>query len=123
MKRLGILGLGKMGSSILNGIISSKLYKKEDVLLYMPRKEKQQEYLENGYDVASSEEELFFESKIISTNPHNPGEIVDCNKHLVIGLADGEIEVLELQVEGKKKIKARDFLNGQKIFHIGDIIQ
>lgn len=65
MKRLGILGLGKMGSSILNGIISSKLYKKEDVLLYMPRKEKQQEYLENGYDVASSEEELFFESKII----------------------------------------------------------
>ena len=25
--------------------------------------------------------------------------------------------------KGKKKIKARDFLNGQKIFHIGDIIQ
>ena len=76
-----------------------------------------------AYGIINGVKVKFFESKIISINPHNPGEIVDCNKHLVIGLADGEIEVLELQVEGKKKIKARDFLNGQKIFHIGDIIQ
>ena len=32
--QLGILGLGKMGSSILSGIIKSKIYQKEEVLLF-----------------------------------------------------------------------------------------
>ena len=32
--KLGFLGAGKMGSSILNGVISSKIYKKEEILIY-----------------------------------------------------------------------------------------
>ena len=32
--KLGILGLGKMGSSILYGIIKSNLYTKNEILLY-----------------------------------------------------------------------------------------
>ena len=32
--KLGILGLGKMGSSILSGIINSELYYKNDILLF-----------------------------------------------------------------------------------------
>ena len=34
--KLGFLGAGKMGSSILNGVISSKIYKKEEILPYWP---------------------------------------------------------------------------------------
>ena len=33
MYKLGILGLGKMGSSILNGILKKNVYKKEDIFL------------------------------------------------------------------------------------------
>ena len=31
MNKLGIIGLGKMGNSILEGIISSGIYKKEEL--------------------------------------------------------------------------------------------
>ena len=36
-------------------------------------------------------------------------------KSLVIQATDGEIEVLEVQMAGKKKMSARDFINGYRI--------
>ena len=47
MYKIGFLGVGKMGSSILLGIINSGIYKKDDILLYDPSemvKEKFKEY-------------------------------------------------------------------------------
>ncbi len=35
-------------------------------------------------------------------------------KHLYIGTADEELEMLELQLEGKKRMSAADFLNGMR---------
>ena len=33
MYKFGILGVGKMGSSILNGILEAKIFDKKDILL------------------------------------------------------------------------------------------
>lgn len=40
------------------------------------------------------------------------GEIIVENKHLFVSTADGLLEVLELQVAGKKRMTVNDFLNG-----------
>ena len=43
-----------------------------------------------------------------------PGAINVEGKHLYIGTADEELEILELQMEGKKRMSAADFLNGMR---------
>ena len=47
--KLGILGLGKMGSSILYGIIKSELYKKEEILLYDVNEETKNKLTNEGF--------------------------------------------------------------------------
>ena len=44
-----------------------------------------------------------------------PGSMSVKGKSLVIQATDGEIEVLEVQMAGKKKMSARDFINGYRI--------
>jgi methionyl-tRNA formyltransferase len=47
--------------------------------------------------------------------PEAPGQFYSDGKHwLKISTADGYIRVLELQMEGKKRIPTQDFLNGYK---------
>ena len=48
--QLGILGLGKMGSSILSGIIKSEIYQKEDILLFDVNEELKHKIKEKGYE-------------------------------------------------------------------------
>ena len=59
MYQLAILGVGKMGSAILNGIMKSCLYKKEDILLYVHSDEKLDYYSKNGYQVTNNVERVF----------------------------------------------------------------
>ena len=40
------------------------------------------------------------------------GTIVEANKRLIFQAKDGQIEILSLQLQGKKKMDARSFLNG-----------
>ena len=56
--QLGILGLGKMGSSILSGIIKSKIYQKEEVLLFDVNDEIKKKYTESGYIFSDNEQTL-----------------------------------------------------------------
>lgn len=63
--KIGILGVGKMGTAILNGIVASKLYKKEDILLCVKSKEQQYSLASNGFNVTLSCEDLFNNCKII----------------------------------------------------------
>ncbi len=56
MYKLGIIGYGKMGSSIINGVVSSKLYNKEDILVYDLNKES---VINDNLKCASSEQEVF----------------------------------------------------------------
>ena len=65
MYKLGILGVGKMGSAILNGIIKSNLYKKEEVILYIHSIEKLELYKKEGYIVTNNCNDLFKDANII----------------------------------------------------------
>lgn len=45
-----------------------------------------------------------------------PGEVVEANNVITVGCGDNKcIDILELQLEGKKKMNAKDFLLGHKI--------
>ena len=48
--KLGILGLGKMGSSILTGILNANLYQKEEILLYDINEDVKKHWLSLGID-------------------------------------------------------------------------
>ena len=65
MYKIGILGVGKMGSAILNGIIKSNLYKKDEILLYIHNLEKLESYKKEGYIVTNNCIDIFNESNII----------------------------------------------------------
>ncbi|MBQ3253258.1 MAG: pyrroline-5-carboxylate reductase [Acholeplasmatales bacterium] len=65
MYKLGILGVGKMGGSILNGILNASLYDKKDILLcdtYLPTLEK---YSELGFNTTSIVDDVLTNSEII----------------------------------------------------------
>lgn len=59
-------------------------------------------------------------SDIISSGV--PGEILSDKKRLYIQAQDGVVELLKIQPENKKIMDARDFLNGQKLFIKGDMV-
>lgn len=44
----------------------------------------------------------------------SPGSIVVENRQLKVAVKDGMLEILEIQIPGKKKMRARDLLNGYK---------
>ncbi len=46
----------------------------------------------------------------------NPGQVSFVNNQLLIGTKDGSLEVLELQLEGKKPMDAKSFVNGYHEF-------
>ena len=50
--KLGILGLGKMGGSILSGIIKSNIYRKSDVLLFDVNETVINNYTNDGFTFA-----------------------------------------------------------------------
>jgi methionyl-tRNA formyltransferase len=41
-----------------------------------------------------------------------PGKLFEVSGRLFLGAADGCLEILELQPDGKKALPAQDFLNG-----------
>lgn len=64
-----------------------------------------------------------YESKIIEDNSSiTPGTIISLNKQMVIKCKTGAISILKLQVPGKKMMNIKDFLNGQKLFNVNDIL-
>jgi len=53
-----------------------------------------------------------YKTKINSEIKLNPSEIKQTKTSLHIGCGDGSLEILELQLEGKKRLKAEEFLRG-----------
>ena len=76
--KLGILGLGKMGSSILSGIINSNIYNKKEVLLYDINKQIKTKFINEGFSFSSNEEELFknVETVLIAIKPQMFNELL-----------------------------------------------
>lgn len=62
MYKIGLLGYGKMGSSIIGGIINAKIYNKTDILIYSPNKE---DVISAGFKYACNELEVFENSEIL----------------------------------------------------------
>ena len=57
-----------------------------------------------------------FKAEIANLNKGHPGEIIDLTKEgFVVQCGSGSILVKEVQLEGKKRIKARDFMNGSHL--------
>ena len=94
--KLGILGLGKMGGSILSGIINSNIYNKKEVLLFDVNENIKIKLSNEGYQFSSNEEELFnnVESVLIAIKPQMFSELlkVDYSKLdlVVISIAAGK---------------------------------
>ena len=67
--KLGVLGLGNMGGSILNGIINSSLYNKEEIFIYDIDKTKLEKF--NGINVSLNEKDLIenVEMLIVAVKP------------------------------------------------------
>lgn len=42
------------------------------------------------------------------------GRIVSLSKGIIVQLVDGQISLLDVQLEGHKRLKYKDFINGQK---------
>lgn len=52
----------------------------------------------------------------------SPGTIINIKKSLVVKCKTDAISILELQIPGKKRMNVKDFLNGQKLLNLNDII-
>lgn len=61
-------------------------------------------------------------TKIVDNIGNYPGEIVDNNKRLIVSCGDNKcLEILELQLDGKKRMNSQAFLTGNKI-EIGTVL-
>jgi methionyl-tRNA formyltransferase len=52
-----------------------------------------------------------YKSKIIKVE-HNPGEFIETKNSLTVGCGKDSLDILELQQEGKKRLKVDEFLRG-----------
>ena len=52
----------------------------------------------------------------------SPGTIINIKKSLIVKCKTDAISILELQLPGKKRMNVKDFLNGQKLLNLNDII-
>lgn len=59
-------------------------------------------------------------SDIMDSN-ETPGTVLETKKKLIVKTLDSAVEILEIQVPGKKQMAIKDFLNGQTIIHQGDV--
>lgn len=59
-------------------------------------------------------------SDIIKDSPS--GTILSVNKQLTIKTKDGAVDILEIQSPGKRRMNIKDYLNGQRLFNEGDVI-
>lgn len=98
MFEIGFLGLGKMGTSLLNGIIKKNLYPIEKIAFYAPSDKTKEKGLSYGINLTKDERDLLINSKIIilAVEPQKYHEIfqkfndIDCKNKTIISLAPGK---------------------------------
>lgn len=69
-------------------------------------------YTEITNDEATYSIKIFETSQPIASQGIAPGELRFDGKHLTIGCADGALEVLSMQLSGKKRMSAAEFMRG-----------
>ncbi len=64
---------------------------------------------------------IFRAQKEIAEHKHQPGSFISDNKHFIkIATEDGFIQLLDLQLQGRKRMQVKDFLNGFKFEKLQD---
>ncbi len=115
MYEIGILGVGKMGGSILEGMLTNDLYSKKDMLLMVHSKDKFEDYKEDGFNVTFDPVDLFYSCKtiIIAIKPQMFKEVLNCcdkydfDRRSIISIAAGvKIEQLEKYFKNATIIRA-----------------
>ena len=56
-----------------------------------------------------------YKTSFINNEIFKPGKVIESEKRLLVGTGSGVIEILELQLEGRKKLLAKDFIRGINI--------
>lgn len=56
-----------------------------------------------------------YKSKIVEDPKLQPAEVLETKRELYIGCADGTLEILEIQPEGRKRMTADEFLRGYSL--------
>ncbi len=56
-----------------------------------------------------------YKTSIMKSSLYKPGEIIEINKRFLVGTGEGILEILEMQLEGKKRLPAIEFIKGAKI--------
>lgn len=94
MYKLGFLGVGKMGSSILLGIIRSGMYKTDDIMLYDPSNEVKSKF--NEFTFSTNEKELVenVEILIVAVKPQMFNELkkhdYDLHDNVIVSIVAGK---------------------------------
>ena len=96
--RFGLLGVGKMGSAILNGVLKKQLYKPSEIAIYTLEEEIKAKYQKLGINIASDEEDLFINCDIIvmAIKPQIYENVLlklnglDFGKQVIISIAPGK---------------------------------
>lgn len=115
MYQLGFLGMGKMGSSILRGVLSEGVVRPGDVAFYAPSQQTQNQYTAQGLRLAKNEQDLLEISNLIilAIKPQKYDEILknvqdlDFTGKTVVSLAPGKsIAYLKRLLPGAKVVRA-----------------
>lgn len=79
--------------------------------------------MEPGAYARIKDEDLkIYSSEIVEYNGNeNPGTILSLKKEIVVKTKDSAIRLIDIKPSGKKMMKAKDFVNGQKLLNVGDI--
>ena len=65
---------------------------------------------------------IFKAESVIDRSSSIFGEVLRCDDELVIACGDGALKILELQLEGSKRMSASDFLRGRRL-SVGDVLK
>ena len=113
--RIGFLGLGNMGSAILNGILTQKIFSENEIAFYAPSKMTKEKYSSIGIHLATDEVSLCQDSEIIilAIKPQIYSQVFEKIKEIsyqgkvIISLAPGKtIAYLESIFQGSDIIRA-----------------
>ena len=96
--QFGVLGVGKMGSSFLQGVLNNNVFDKSMIAIYTLEEDVKDKYRKMGLHVCDSEKELFISCNIIliAIKPQNYDETlkklldIDYSDKAIISIAPGK---------------------------------
>ncbi len=68
-----------------------------------------------AWTTLEGEKVKIFRSQLGAYAKIDSGELIEKEGKLLVGCKDGTLEILELQLPGKKRMKAKDFINGYEV--------